>query len=151
MDFNRRYLRKIDKGKKISPAISLIKYVPLGLIVLDFILLVTGLNRGIDKFFRDFLSLVIALTIYFQLDQIGSIFIGENYIYFDYEVISINSLNGYQFKGNKEVVFCKDDGGMTSFNIADLSVKREIEDELNKSKLSEIESQLFYFLKSMVT
>lgn len=138
-DFNRRYLRKIDNGTKVSPAVNLIKYVPLGLGVLIFILLVTGLHKGVDNFFRELLSLVIILNFYFQLDNIGSIFIGENYIYFDYKVISINSLDGYGFKDNKELVFYKNNGDKISFKISDLSMQRKIKNELNENKLSELE------------
>ncbi|MGM0502252.1 MAG: hypothetical protein ACQERJ_06950 [Bacillota bacterium] len=137
-DFHRRYLRKIDIGIKIEPAVNLIKYVFLGLGVLNFILLITVLNKGISDFFRNFLSLVIFANIYFQLDNIGNIFIGENYIYFDYKVLSISSLTGYEFNDNKEIIFHKDNKNVTRFKMPDISMKRKIAKELDKSKLSEI-------------
>jgi hypothetical protein len=138
INFHRRYLRKIDEGEKISPAVVMFKYLVFGLGFFIFILAVAALDEGVNAFFREFRSLVMMMIFYFQLDNMGSIFIGNNYIYFDYEVVSINELTGYEFKGEEKVNFYKTDESKVSFKIPNLSLKKKIRNELNNSRLPKV-------------
>lgn len=137
-DFSQRYLRQIDKGRKIAPASSMIKYLIILLSFGSFILAVSELHNGIDKFFDNFFSVSLMLAIYFQLDNQGSIFIGQNYISFDLKVIPVKDIMGYKFNKRKEVVFYKDNKSKIKFEIQNLSIAKQIEEELNKIELNEL-------------